>query len=161
MVRSILFLVFINDIVQSSYGSKFILFADDTSVFISDKSPASLVSRTNEMLSDVKSWLIRNCLTLNEQKTQYMVFYRRQRASPILENVILGENAVNRVKCVKFLGLHIDDHLIWDHHVNHVVKVLSKYASILFKLKSQLNETSLLLIYNALVYPNITYCQSL
>ena len=78
----------------------------------------------------------------------------------MFNNVFLGGNVIKRVNSVKFLGLLIDVHLIWHHHVNHVIKVLSKYISILLKLKDQFNESSLLLMYNSLVYPNNMYCQS-
>ena len=104
MCGPLLFLVFFNDIVRSSCGSKFISFADDSSVFISDKSPTSLTSRTNDMLTSGKTWLVRNRLTSNESKTQYVVFHRKPRAKLCLNIVYLGGNAI---KCVWVLTLMI------------------------------------------------------
>ena len=89
------------------------------------------------MLSSVENWFVRNRLSLNECKTQHIVFYRKQRENPWSNNVYLGGSFIKCVKSVKVLGLHIDDNLIWDHQVNHVVKVLSKNFSYVFKLKEQ------------------------
>ena len=126
---------------------------------VSDTSPFSLICRTNVMLSSVKNWFVRNRLTLNECKTHFFVFYRKQRANPFLNNVYLGGSVMKRVNSVKFLGLQIDDYLIWHHHVKHFVKVLSKYVSTLLELKAQLNESPLLLMCNSLVYHIVLYCQ--
>ena len=64
IVGPIPFLVFISDVVRSSCDSTF-FFVDDTIVFLLDKSPYSLISRTNDMSFSVKTWLVRNCLPLN------------------------------------------------------------------------------------------------
>ena len=96
---------------------------------------------------------------MNEIKTQNVVFYWKQWANPYLSKVKFGGNVMKPVNSVKFLGLHIDDHLIWHLHINLIVKVVSNLAFILFKLKYQLNKSSLLLIYNSLVYSNIMHYQ--
>ena len=90
MVCPIPFFLFVNDTVLGCSGSKFILFEDGSSVFISDKISTCLISCTNHMLSSVETWLIRNRLRLNESGTQYVVFYRKQRENPWSNNVYLG-----------------------------------------------------------------------
>ena len=161
IVGPMLFLLFINDIVKSSSDMKFILFADDTTVFASGKCLTNLVALTNEALRKIKLWLERNRLTLNENKTQFVVFHRKRRAYPVVNNVYLGDSVVKRVDNVKFLGVHIDCNLTWIYHINHVTKILSKFTSIMYKLKHQINNSTLLLIYNSLVYPNLIYCLSI
>ena len=154
-----LFLVFINDIVRCCLNVKFVLFADDTSVFFTDRDLNSLFNRVNTSLADITKWLYSNKLTLNKEKSQYILFSRRNLES--LNDVYLENTKVQRVNCVRFLGLFIDQNLSWLSHTNHVTRVLSKYSSILYKIKNQLNKKSLLLIYNSLIYPIILYCCSL
>ena len=156
-----LFLVFINDITFSCPDAKFTLYADDTSLFLNDPCAHSLISRTNSALSCIRNWLEKNRLTLNENKTKYMFFHRRQQSVPNLEAVHLGSSIIERVDNIKFLGLVIDENLSWVLHTNHVAKILSKFAAILFKIRCQLNKAALNLVYNALVYPSILYCSSL
>ena len=35
-------------------------------------------------------------------------------------NVIMNEHQINQVNYTKFLGLYIDEELIWKYHINHV-----------------------------------------
>ena len=155
-----LFLLFINNIVKSLSDKKLIYFADDTTVLASGKCLTRLVTLRNEALRKIKLWSERNSLTLNENKTQFVVFHCQRRAYPVENSVYLGDSVVKRVDNVKVLGVHIDCNLTWIYHLNHVTKILSKFTSIMCKLKHQTNNSTLLLIYNSLVYPDLIYCLS-
>ena len=109
-----LFLHFMIDILKDSSHMKFILFADDTTVFASGKCLSYLVTHTNEALRKIKLWLERNVLTLNENKTQLVVFHRKQRAYSVVNSAYLGDTVVKRVDIVKFFGAHIDCNLKMD-----------------------------------------------
>ena len=62
-------------------------------------------------------------LTLNGDKTRYMVFLRKQRDHPSsTKELALGNNIILRVTNVKFLGLIIDESLTWVPQVNNIVK---------------------------------------
>lgn len=64
----LLFLLYINDITYSSDLLKFILFADDTSVFYSSKSISDVFGTLNYELAKVSKWLIANKLSINVKK---------------------------------------------------------------------------------------------
>lgn len=155
-----MFIVFINDIIKSDTDSSLILFADDTSVFLHDRCPETLIARATRSLGNIKSWLNKNRLTLNNQKTQYIIFHYKQRNRLTLGNVSIENESISRVQSTRFLGLHIDENLSWMFHTNHVARILSKFSYILYRVRSLLNDRSLLLIYNSLIFPNIVYCQS-
>ena len=84
-VGPMLFHLFINDIVKSSSDIKFILFSDDTTVFASVKCLIIFVTLANEALCNIKLWLERSRLTLNENKAQFVGFHRKQRAYPVVK----------------------------------------------------------------------------
>ena len=71
----LLFLVFINDIFNTSNCLSFILFADDTNIFYSDKNINSLINTLNHELVKVASWLRANKLTLHPDKTKFILFH--------------------------------------------------------------------------------------
>ena len=56
---------------------KSILFADDTTLFTSHRDIHTLSKNMSDDLTLVKEWLIANCLTLNINKTYYMLFTTR------------------------------------------------------------------------------------
>ena len=70
----LLFILYINDIQHSSNLLKFILFADDTNVFFSDKDIDRLQSTLNSELDKVSNWLIANKLSINVKKKLIILF---------------------------------------------------------------------------------------
>ena len=58
----------------------------------------------------------------------------------------------------KFLGILIDDNLSWKSHTNHITKIVSKYNSIIRKVRPFLNKDSLHTLYNTLALPYLSYC---
>ena len=67
----LLFLIYMNDICNSSHILQYILFADDTSLFLSDYNIESLIIHFNREIIKINSWLISNKLILNINKTHY------------------------------------------------------------------------------------------
>ena len=74
----LLFLIYINDIVNRSSFCQFVLFADDTTLVASHYDLNTFVDLLNEDLKYVYEWLICNKLSLNVLKTKYLVFINRR-----------------------------------------------------------------------------------
>ena len=65
----ILFIIYINDICNVAEVMNVVLFADDTNIFCSESSPASLQLKVNHELSKLLVWFSVNRLSLNLAKT--------------------------------------------------------------------------------------------
>ena len=74
ILRPLLFLIYINDIVNTSELTKFIIFADDTNLFYRHKNLNTLVSIINTELIKISSWFKLNKLSLNISKTNFIHF---------------------------------------------------------------------------------------
>ena len=61
-------------------------------------------------------------------------------------------------KSTKFLGVILDSNLTWTDHYRKVTTSVSKAIGILYKLKHILTKKTLVMLYNSLVLPHITYC---
>ena len=72
-----LFLILINDLFRSSEAEA-ILFADDTTLQLSDSNQANLYSRMNKCLAQIENWFSANALTLNSSKTKHILFARKK-----------------------------------------------------------------------------------
>jgi len=70
----LLFLIFINDIPNSSQKLNLVLFAGVTNVLYADKHPKSLEETVNKELKNVCEWLQVNKLTLNIKKLSFVIF---------------------------------------------------------------------------------------
>ena len=71
----LLFLIYINDICNSSNFLRFILFADDTNLFYSANSLKDLEETINTELTHLSEWFKSNRLSLNIDKTCYILFH--------------------------------------------------------------------------------------
>ena len=70
----LLFLVYMNDIVNASPLLTYVLFADDTNVFYSHKDLNILITTLNLELNKLSSWFKSNKLSLNINKTNCIYF---------------------------------------------------------------------------------------
>merc|ERR1712208_30340 len=70
----LLFLIYINDIINVSDISFSILFADDTNSLAKGSNLTELVKNVNHELQKVTEWLAANKLSLNIKKTHFMLF---------------------------------------------------------------------------------------
>ena len=115
----LLFLLYINDITLSSSYLKFVLFADDSNLYASNDNLQNLISMLNQELESVRKWIVSNKLTLNVDKTHYIIFHRRKITSNI-PSIIFGNSVLKRVKFTQFLGVTIQENLMWDRHIQRV-----------------------------------------
>ena len=119
----------------------------------------TLVEETNICLDKLNIWFLANKLTLNVDKTCYIVF------APF-KNIVLSDHnfqlSINNVilqqlRTCKYLGVTFDDELSWKPHIDFVLKKIIKFTSIFYKLRSILTNDCIKQIYYALVYPHLLY----
>ena len=153
----LLFLIYVNDISQSSSLLSFLLFADDTNLFFSHKDIKILGKTVNEELCKVANWLACNKLSLNVKKTHFMIFKAKNKKMNLDLNIKIGNEIIERVN-TNFLGLIIDDDLSWKHHIIKVTSKISKLCGIMVRARHYLPIRTLRTVYNAMVYPYLSYC---
>jgi len=153
----LLFLIYINDIVNSSQALTFVLFADDTTVYTSHKYIDTAINSMNNELQRVAKWFDANKLSLNVSKTQTMLLSRKKKLTPSI-SVSIKDQEIARVAKTKFLGVVVDEHLTWKDHIALISNKISKSCGIIFQIRNSLTDSAKKLIYNSLIHPYITYC---
>lgn len=158
----LLFILYINDIVNCSHILKFILFADDTNLFYSGKDIWQVMQCINAELLKLSEWFRANKLSLNVKKTNFILFGRKRIISSTVNSqkfqLIIDGNVLDRVDCTKFLGVIIDEKLNWYKHIDHISLKISRALGILNRIKNVMPHNVLLMIYNTLISPYLTYC---
>ena len=109
----LLFKLYINDLPDYLEHCDVTLYADDTVLFISDKSLHNIKSYMNSDLEKLNNWLKLNHLTLSISKSKFMIIASSQRLNKIdsisfkVDNIDLDE-----VSSFKYLGIVINNRLI-------------------------------------------------
>ena len=152
----LLFLIYINDLPNSSDMFNILMYADDTTLFCNFDTTCNS-EKINSELEKIYRWLCSNKLSLNVGKTKFACFHTAQRivAYPELKinNVI-----IDRVTEFNFLGLIISSNMKWKKHIDHIALKVSKITGIMYRLKFILPADVLLTIYNSLILPHFNYC---
>ena len=146
IVGPFLFIVYINDLKIFSNVSDAIIFADDTSLFISEKNINTLFTMANLELQKMNEWLKANKLSLNAKKPMFSLYHKStQKDNMPLALIILRTDGVELKgkAIIKFLGVLLDKNLTWKDHINSIENKISKKYWVNVQSKNVSNKNSL------------------
>jgi hypothetical protein len=154
----LLFIIYINDLNLASPFFHPLVYADDTTLFVSiNTSDLSTIGTTiNNELSNIDIWLKLNKLSLNTAKTKAMIFHMPQKIVQ-LPQININNHQIEFVDTFNFLGIVLDKSLRWTPHTDLIGKKISKINGILNQLKNYLPTNILTTIYNSLILPHLNY----
>lgn len=173
----LLFLIYINDIINSTGNGHLVLFADDTNIFVVADSKVEVYHKANTVLKEISKYMKSNQLHINMSKCVYIYFkprensnerktcmravpYDVQRETEIL-NLYIQDRKIKRVTNTRFLGVIIDENLSWEPQVQelYLKKLLSSLVSIK-RIYKYIPKAHLKTIYHTLFQSNLSYCIS-
>ena len=96
-------MLYINDIKHAIGCANVKLFADDTFPFMNDRNIDVVKEKANDLLEKKNRWSIANQLTINSEKTNFVLFHAKNK--PIPENFDCIQTTyptIDRVKCVQW-----------------------------------------------------------
>ena len=145
-----LFILYINDLHNVSKKLNFILFADDTNIFLS----GNLTELCNIMSNELNKPEIISCL-LNVSQANFMIFGNKKNEGC---KIYINDVEIEEVSSTKFLGVIIDKKLNWQRQIQNVQRKISKSVSILYRVKHLLDINALVIIYSSLILPYLNDC---
>ncbi|NRB82093.1 MAG: hypothetical protein HRU38_26155 [Saccharospirillaceae bacterium] len=167
----LLFLIYVNDIINSTMHGHFVLFADDTNIFIVGKKKEDVYTKANIVLDEVHKYFMKNQLHINTSKSVYMHFRPRLNNNERLTCARARDQAtemflklegckLKKVDKVKFLGVIIDDKLTWEPQIEHLKEKLNSSIVVIKRIKKFIPTSEYLKLYNAFFKSHLSYCIS-
>ena len=154
----LLFIIYMDDICNVSHLGT-ILYADDTSVVANDKNLDKLLQILNDELHKLSIWLKANKLSLNINKTYYILFHRARIKLPdVYLNIYMNNCTLTGTECYKYLSVILDSKMSWVQHITYVKSKVSKGIGIMYQACKYLDKNSLINLYNNYIYPYLIYC---
>jgi len=155
----LLFLIYINDVgcIDELINVPKV-YADDTNLFINAPTIPELNVKCQNAINKIALWMSANRLTINLEKTFYMIFNPHFLARDT-ENLKLSLNNVPilRVSNIKFLGVVIDERLEWKNHILDLCNSLKCYVGIFYRISQKVPVHILKSLYFALVHSKVSY----
>ena len=115
--------------------------------------------RTEIGLNKINIWLDSFGLTLNVQKTNYIAFSLTEANRPNFKSIHIGNfnDSIIETGYTKYLGIIIDKHLKWDHHILYLTKNLRKLIHKFYVLREILSKRLLISVYKVIAESVIRY----
>ena len=125
---------------------------------MSDRNIDVVKEKASDLFENIFRWCVANQLSINSEKTNFVLFHAKNK--PIPENFDCIQTTyltIDRVKCVQYLGLMIDENLYWHMHVEHVYNSLLKYFGIFNHIKAMITRKIARQLYFAFIHSRIKY----
>jgi len=156
----IMYIILANDLNKSLKFCRAVSFADDTTIFASGNNLKFLYKKVNADLMNLSKWFDSNSLTLNVEKSKYILFRPKSKAVNYNGKIEICGIQIDKVQNARFLGIILNEFLDWEPQVKHVLtKIIAGNYSISM-IKNMLPLSSKLLIYYAHVQSHINYALS-
>ena len=162
----LLFLIYINDIINCGPDKTFVLYADDTNIFIIESTKEQVYKKANELLRNIHLYMLSNQLHINMTKCNYIYFKpditNLSTCQRIRDNCYLALNGhkIKQVTCIKFLGIILDENLSWVPHIEYLCKKLSSCIGAIKRIKEALPTSQYMNIYHTLFESHMSYAIS-
>ena len=160
----LLFILYTKDLesIVHKYGLSIHLYADDTQIYFSieidPESEDPDLSNIESCFNEIKSWMVKNFLKLNDDKTEVLEIGIYENC---LSSVNLANIKVHPKDKAKNLGFKFDDQLSLQHHLNYVSQICNMNIRNYYKIASKLSFKLKVQLIHAGVLSVIDYCNGI
>ena len=156
----LLFIIYMNDFEKCLKKSKPNMYADDTSISYASNEINELFNEIKGELDLVSSWMRQNKLSLNAEKSEFMLIghpkqLNKAKDFPDLE---VEDQKLCRAQKTKYLGVIIDESMNWEEQLKTIKRKIKNGLGAMFKLKNILSQKQLATVYRALIESHLRYC---
>ncbi|MCG7869675.1 MAG: endonuclease/exonuclease/phosphatase family protein [Candidatus Thiodiazotropha taylori] len=151
----LLFLIYINDIVEN-INSSIRLFADDTSLYIIVDDPTDAAITLNSDLYKIHKWATDWLVSFNPSKSESLIFSRKIN-KPYHPPIFMNNQQVEEVSTHKHLGLYLSNNCSWHEHIDYIKTKAWQRINTMRRLKFDLDRKSLQIIYFSFIRPLLEY----
>lgn len=136
-------------------------YADDLALVLSATSQSELQRKLDEAFELIRGWCSDADLTVNEQKTEFLLTTRKKKLSWKLK---VGDNEIRTADHIKYLGVIIDRRLSWKQHIEHIdqkISVMTERVRRFSWMRSELEWKFKRMLYFNVFLPTLTYASTI
>lgn len=159
-LSSLLFLMYINDILDLELTGYLQLYADDALLIYSGNNISNLCKDINNDLEIINTWFYNNLLSFNADKSSYILITPKGKNVSTMPLIHVKNVPVTRVQSAKYLGLMIDEHLQWNAHIDLITRKIRPILAMLRRTSYLLPQETKLSVYYAHIHSHLTYMTS-
>jgi hypothetical protein len=145
-------------------GMEFHCYADDTQLYMSVDTMNSDLARSKleVNLKYIQTWMSKNLLKLNPNKTEYIVLSSSKISPPSnILSITFNHSLIEATAVVRNLGVHFDNNLTLTKHVNNVCSATYYQLRNIRSIQHYLPTTAITSLVHSLITSRLDYCNVL
>ena len=153
----LLFNIFLNDIFLFLDKSEICNYADDNTIWTKGQKINTIIPILESEISTLNKWFKDNCMLLNEEKCKYIII-EPQRTKSGESEIRIGDHSVKNTDKETLLGVVLDNHLKFDHHIKKICNEAGKKISALARIAPYLGTDKRKLLMKTFITTYFNYC---
>lgn len=97
------------------------------------------INKTNSDLIEIDKWLKRNKLMINVNKTKWMMISKKNIDMTKQHNLQIDNEKIEKVKCIKYLGVQIDDKITFENQIETCTSKMAKKVNLLYRISDKMD----------------------
>ena len=119
-------------------------------------------SKINTDLESASHWLNNNLLTLNNEKTKFMIFSnKKQSLSNTDVTITVQSKKIQRERSIKYLGITLSEDFSWHEHIDNLINMVNQKIGVLRRIRDCLDLGARCVLYTSLILPLFDYADTI
>ena len=131
-------------------------------ISFNSKEPLTSLTKLNNCISDIRVWMIKNKLKINDSKTEFIIF-----RSPLLKtdlsgvSINVGDSQISSSPKVRDLGVIFDSCLSLDAHISNICRSTHFHLRNIGRIRTLLTFHATAQLIHALITTRLDFCNSI
>ena len=149
--------------ILREHGLSYHIYADDTQVYCTfDAHDAQdNLTRVSACIDDIRTWMIRNKLKINDDKTEFLIMRSPNSKIPTENILTIGQSVIKPSTHCRNLGVMIDCNVTMDKHINYICRSAHLQLRNIGRVRHLLSDLAAAQLVHALVTSKLDYCNTL
>ena len=149
--------------ILQHHNLQYHIYADDTQIYCAfdSKEHSSALSKMEACVNDIRTWMIRNKLKINDDKTEFLILSSQKLKLGLSSGLSIGQASIAPSKYCKNLGVTFDQHLNMEPQIRSMCRSIHYHLRNIGSIRSMLSDKSAVQLVHSLVSSRLDYCNSL
>ena len=149
--------------ILKHYEIDYHIYADDTQLYCSFDihSINDVIGSLSTCISDIRSWMIRNKLKINDDKTEFLLITSTHSELSKDITISIGQSEISPSTSCKSLGVMLDNHMVMDAQIQSVCKSTLFHIRNISAIRHLIPQSAAAALVHSLVTSRLDYCNSL